>query len=53
MHSSISINQTVNNFRILLMHTDVSVPLGLRAAAVKSTSMIVSQTLAGMEQHVL
>ena len=35
------------------MHTDVSVPLGLRAAAVKSTATTVSQIHAGMEQHVL
>ena len=35
------------------MHTNVSVSLGLRAAAVKSTSMTVSQIHAGMEQHVL
>jgi hypothetical protein len=35
------------------MHTDVSVPLGLMATAVKITSMIVSQTLAAIEQHVL
>ena len=39
--------------RTLLMHTDASVPLGLRVAAVKSTSMTVSQILVGMEQHVL
>lgn len=35
------------------MHIDVSAPLGLRAAAVKSTSMTASRILAGMEQHVL
>ena len=40
-------------YRILLMDTDVSVPLGLRATAVKSTLMTVSQTLAEMEQHAL
>ena len=35
------------------MHTDASVPLGLRATIVKSISTTVYQILVGMEQHVL
>ena len=35
------------------MHTNVSVPLSLRAPTVKLTAMTVSQIHAGMEQDVL
>ena len=52
-YSHSSVLKHILCYRTLLIHTDASVLLGLRATSVKQTAMTVCQILVGMEQHVL